>query len=187
MVNERTSYITKPEKVARSSDVFDKLLISNIIGGTPMVVAKKASLLKVGAFNETFPALQDYELWLRMAKAHMQFSFIDAALTQCYYHTGRRSISKSLRAHELALSLIDEIYKEQYKSMSPAKYRQCQYIRRKVFSHKLLLTGQLSQARAVQLQGFVSTGDPRYLGNIVGTLFGVRFAFRARALITKFR
>ena len=87
MVNERLFYYSKPLYFEDKKEVFKNLLIGNFIGGTPMVIVKRQSLIEVGSFDEVMPALQDYELWLRMAKAEMVFKFINKALTKYNYVT----------------------------------------------------------------------------------------------------
>lgn len=95
MINERLEYRTRPGRQADSKLLYQSLLVKNIIGGTPMVAAKKTALISVGLFDEKLKALEDYDLWLRMAKSGHQFKFIDAILTRCHYTTRRKSITKS--------------------------------------------------------------------------------------------
>lgn len=68
MLNEGVSYISKPYGFSQDEDVYRSLLVQNRIGGTPMVTVRKQALLDVGLFDEQMPAMQDYELWLRLAK-----------------------------------------------------------------------------------------------------------------------
>src|SRR5690606_9048843 len=77
MINEGVSYFSKPKIFKEGEDIFRKLLLENVIGGTPMVTIKRQSLVDVGLFDEEMPALQDYELWLRMAKAGASFYYVD--------------------------------------------------------------------------------------------------------------
>ena len=89
MVNEGVSYISKPKKFLPEDDVFRQLLIKNHIGGTSMVIARKEALVKAGMFDEQLPALQDYELWLRMIKGNCNLYMIDMPLTRYHHKTNR--------------------------------------------------------------------------------------------------
>ncbi len=66
--------ITKRPKFITKND----LLQSNFIGN--QIFAPKSLFLKVGGFDETFPAWQDYELWFRMlSSTGAKVSCIDTA------------------------------------------------------------------------------------------------------------
>src|SRR5699024_12499967 len=77
----------------RSSDLsgylFRDLLYSNFIGSTSCVMLDKKKLLEVGLFNETLPASQDYELYLRISKKNI-INFVDEPLVIYHEHNGER-------------------------------------------------------------------------------------------------
>jgi glycosyltransferase involved in cell wall biosynthesis len=43
------------------------LCVSNVVGSTSTVLARRDALLAVGGFDESLPASQDWDLWLRLA------------------------------------------------------------------------------------------------------------------------
>ncbi|MFX3835049.1 hypothetical protein ACJBS4_11740, partial [Streptococcus suis] len=82
-----------------------ELAVLNFIGGTPMVIVKKTSFIDSGGFDVTLDALEDYELWLRMASNDYKFMRITKALTLCYYTTSNTSVSKNIENNLSAFEL----------------------------------------------------------------------------------
>jgi len=116
LIREGISYKTRPK--VPSDIFFQEMLVSNIIGGTPMVVCKKEALQMAGGFDENMPALEDYELWLRMAKTGCRFFLLDEILTNYFYITGRCSVSKDIKNNSQARDLIYSKYNSEYAMLS---------------------------------------------------------------------
>lgn len=143
MKREGYNYITKPSSYLSN---INSLLQKNVIGGTPMVVAKRTSLTAVGGFDIQLPALQDYELWLRLYVNNCKFKFIDRLLTQCNYLTNYKSVSKSLEANKLAIQIIENRYSDLYSKLNFWQKRQYEYNKYKLIVHKMLLNGNYKEA-----------------------------------------
>jgi len=172
MVNENYTYTTKPEFVKNDILFLNKLLIKNIIGGTPMVIFKKEGFIKSGKFHINIPALQDYELWLRFAKNGLSFMYIDQLLTTCFYTTKNNSISKSINAHNLAIEYIEKLYRNEYDNFSVESKKEHKYWKARVLIHKYLLNEQKYIAIAVAIYNFRKSWDLRVLGFGLVILFG---------------
>jgi len=138
MENEGVSYLTKPQKL-RPDKTYSKLMCGNFIGGTPMVIVRREVLLKTGGFDVQMPALQDYELWIRLARLGYKFFYIDQVLTQCHYYTKRISISKSIESNEKAVDIIYNLNKNGYSSLSRFEYKEYESWKFKNKAHKYLL------------------------------------------------
>jgi glycosyltransferase involved in cell wall biosynthesis len=114
MVNEGVSYLSRPTCFSPHDDVFRRLLTKNHIGGTSMVITRKSSLLSASMFDEQLPALQDYDLWLRMARMPVRFYLVSKALTK-YHHVSKSiSTTKSLESVNNARKIIDKKFEEEY-------------------------------------------------------------------------
>lgn len=61
----RVLYAIEPKEVGK---LYPDILARNFIGSTSSVAVKKSLLLEVGGFDESLPALQDYELWIRLTQ-----------------------------------------------------------------------------------------------------------------------
>src|SRR5690554_1147533 len=140
MANEGVSYFSKPKAFKDGEDVFRHLLVKNVIGGTPMVTIKRRSLVDVGLFDEKMPALQDYELWLRMAKAGASFYYVDKALTDYEQKTRAKSITKNDDAIRKARALLDEKY---FNELIGDDVRKLRFSRMKSDVLRALLNGEM--------------------------------------------
>lgn len=98
----KSSYF--PPKYFRNKDgnIVDTLKKQNIIG-TQSALIKKSCFEKSGNFDETFPRLQDWELFIRIAKFY-DFIFIDKPLVTVFHQ--EVSISSSPEKLIEALELI---------------------------------------------------------------------------------
>jgi hypothetical protein len=164
MVNENYSYLTKPEIIQDHQQLLNRLLIKNIIGGTPMVIFKKESFIKSGKFDISIPALQDYELWIRFAKNNFSFLYVDKVLTSCFYTTKKKSISKSIEAHNIAISYIEKKYHNEFKNLNPLSMIEYEEWKARVLIHKYLLNEQKYQALKFTLLSYKKTFKIKYLG-----------------------
>ncbi len=64
-------------------DLLPVLLIHNVIHATPSVLLRRAVVHAVGDFDETLPAIEDYDYWLRVAK-RSQIAVISEPLVVCH-------------------------------------------------------------------------------------------------------
>ncbi len=93
-----------------SGFILKNLLIENSIG-TSSVLIKKEILQELGGFNTDLRALQDWELWLRVAEKH-QVCYFDEPLVYYRVHSSSvsRNVRKTLPCH---LNLIDSTFSQQ--------------------------------------------------------------------------
>ena len=173
-VNEN---LITPIFIGDKKEIFKNLLIGNFIGGTPMVIVKRQSLIEVGSFDEVMPALQDYELWLRMAKAEMTFKFINKALTKYNYVTERRTVSKSFKINEIARDLIRNKFNGDYNKLTKfelAKHEE--YVRNNII-HRAILNNQRKVALKLQYKQMISNFNLTNLFKFLSILLGSKFIF----------
>src|SRR5690554_764903 len=52
----------------KSGNLYPEILKKNIIGTTSSVAIKKSVFFEAGGFDEKFPAMQDYDLWIRVCQ-----------------------------------------------------------------------------------------------------------------------
>ena len=82
-----------PKKIhPKEGKILKNLLLGNYITIHSMV--KKECFEKVGGFDESLPRLQDWELWIRIAK-YYNFVFIDEPLVKVYYMEDSITADKS--------------------------------------------------------------------------------------------
>lgn len=182
MVNEAASYTTR---LTRERDdktpLYRRLLVRNIVGGTPMVVARSAALKRVGGFDASLAALEDYELWLRLAREGAHFLALDEALTRCDYVTQRRSVTKSSAAGQDTFEQIRSRYQTDFDILSASeKHANGQWIR-EIELHRALLRLDRRQTllKAWQLAIFAPSLKTAVAALL--SLLGPRLILRLRA------
>lgn len=139
MVNESATYITRLTRERDDTPLYRRLLVRNVIGGTPMVVARTRTLRGVDGFDPGLAALEDYELWVRLARAGARFLALDEALTRCDYVTRRRSVTKSSAAGEDTFAKIRARYQVDFDQLPPEEKRAHERWIREVELHRALL------------------------------------------------
>ncbi len=180
-VNENVEYVSNPGRPEPGDQFFRRMLVRNLVGGTSMVVARKEELKKAGGFWEEMPALEDYELWLRLARAGARFVRLDQPLTMYVYNTSQGSITKSRQARQQALAMIEKRFATDYLLLNHNEKR-CyteRNLRADVF--KALLNLQSRVAFRLQWKVLVHTRKLKDLGLLVAIPFGTRFVIKLRA------
>lgn len=185
MVNESISYTSSPKSFCLSDDVFRELLVSNKIGGTSMAVVRKQALVDVGLFDIELPALQDYELWLRLAKGGKSFYYLSNPLTEYFHTTKKTSVSKSLEANHEALVYIECKYSDAFLGLSSKEKKAYEIWKRKMMIHKSLLNGKAAKAVAEQFKLLCFAPGVVNLIALFAVLLGSRFVFKLKALMSK--
>lgn len=93
----------------KEGNIFFSLIEDNKIG-TPTMFIRKSCLEDVGYFNESYRALEDYELALRIAKKY-KVAFVDEVLLKVY--TSANSVNASGEHKRDALLDMLGLYKEE--------------------------------------------------------------------------
>ncbi|OMO31692.1 hypothetical protein BH582_12145 [Vibrio sp. 10N.222.47.A9] len=177
------SYKINYESSPKSEFKYKDLLISNCIGGTPMVILRKSSMISVGMFNEDMPALQDYELWLRLAKNDYKFRYLDKPLTLYHYYLSESSVSKSNTKNDDAFALIHSIYAEDYNEFTQCELDEHVYWINRNYSHRCLLNNNIKSAIMYQYRNLVKSHSLKDLLRLVSICFGRKFNLFLRGYI----
>lgn len=175
MVNEGVSYFSKPKKFESDEEVFRRLLVSNLIGGTPMVTVRRTALLHAGLFDENMPALQDYELWIRLAKNNYRFYFLNEPLTNYVHKTKSSSITKNSDAIERARMILDGKYRH---VLTEAERRVLRRSRLKSDVLRFSLNGNMVSAFRKSVNAFWVTKDKFFLVSALSSLMGQKIFFK---------
>ncbi len=86
-----------------SDDVLSTLVVNNFIG-TSTVLMKKSVFFECGGFDQSLKALQDWDLWLKVASKHSLGYVADAAVR---YRVHAKSTSRSTRnTHQYHMEVI---------------------------------------------------------------------------------
>lgn len=94
----------------KSGDIFAELLHENLVD-CPSMLIKKTLLERTGLFDETLPALEDYDLAIRLGK-NSKAAFTNEVLLESAYST--TGVSGSPKNYLIASCLILSKYKKDY-------------------------------------------------------------------------
>lgn len=182
MVNEGISYVSTTKNIESCGDVFSALLLQNHIGGTSMVAAKRSSLLQVGCFDSNLPAMQDYDLWLRMAKAGCRFKYLDGTFTKynSYTNKNQKSITKSFDSYTQAREILDQKYSEEY-SRLPGSKRLLEMRKHNRKIRCAYLNKQYFRSIGLNAIGFLKFRKMKYALSFSASFFGPTFIFWLRS------
>lgn len=92
----------------------------NVIGSTSFPLIKRECFDKVGLFDISLNAKQDYDMWIRINQ-HYKVDFINQPLVNYYVHSGERistNVEKKLEAEMLFFDRYLEYIKKDKKALS---------------------------------------------------------------------
>lgn len=81
LIKGKNEYIPSKKNINREGCIFEELLRGNFVPIHALV--RRSCFEKVGFFDESMPALEDWDMWLRMAEKY-EFFYIREALSVCY-------------------------------------------------------------------------------------------------------
>ena len=82
------------------------IMNDNFIGGTSSVVVRRAPVLSAGCFDEALPALQDWDLYIRLLKNGCRAEGVDVPLVRYVMVDPARSISCDFQRYKTAAALL---------------------------------------------------------------------------------
>ena len=83
---------------ARAARLYPRILIENLIGNPSLVLVRRACFARVGEFDEGLPLGQDWEMWIRIARAY-RIGVVDAPLIDFTQHEDSLTAGKVVERH----------------------------------------------------------------------------------------
>ncbi|MCX7725583.1 MAG: hypothetical protein N2053_01910, partial [Chitinispirillaceae bacterium] len=93
----------------KDRDFFKAIMKKNFIGSTSSVIVKKEVLRKIGGFDPLLPALQDYDLYIRILK-HYTTSWTELPLTIYYSDSSNDKVSENRESFLIAKKILLDKY-----------------------------------------------------------------------------
>lgn len=109
-IDESSQWVAQGGHFSASGDVYAQLLLINILenGSSPLI--RREALNKVGTFDESLPAGQDWDLYLRLA-SHYHFLAIESP--QVLYRISENSLSSNVKKLESgSLQVIEKAFSQ---------------------------------------------------------------------------
>jgi glycosyltransferase involved in cell wall biosynthesis len=110
ITGSKKTYIPGKQISRKEGDILQELLKDNFIS-TPSVLIRRACFETAGDFDESLPRLQDWDLFIRLARDY-RFKYIDQ-VTYHQYHTPN-NISSNQGAKYEALEIIINKYEKDF-------------------------------------------------------------------------
>lgn len=142
--NSGNTYVNSPQK---KGDLSKEILMKNYVGTTSSVLLEKAVFLEAGGFDNDMPALQDYDLWVRVAQI-AEIEAVDEPLINYYYHTKNGQISDNFEKITKAISIFDKKYESKLQALGTAKLQEKMMLRTNGLGKRMLRMNKGKEARA---------------------------------------
>lgn len=117
-LDDNITYISLPKHY---KDIRKEILFHNIISTTSTVCVKKDVLLKVGAFDENLPALQDYDLWIRICQKYYIYGIQEPLINYYNKRKTRNQISSNTENYFKAIEYISKKYDKLLSKLSSSE------------------------------------------------------------------
>ncbi|HEY9635335.1 MAG TPA: glycosyltransferase [Coleofasciculaceae cyanobacterium] len=118
-IDESGEFSRRGSHISVAGDVHAKLLLVDFIesGSNPLI--RRQALTEVGGFDESLPAAEDWDLWLRLAS---RYSFVAVSSPQILYRVSANSWSANvLRQGEGSLQVIERAFQQAPESLQYLK------------------------------------------------------------------
>jgi len=108
-------------------NLLEEICVENCIGGTISAMIRRDLLLELGGFDVSFPAREEYDLWIRLVHSGAVVGMVGLPLSVAYRSINDRPrISSSLQSYQAAISILNskhEILIDKYLSLTKQKSR----------------------------------------------------------------
>ena len=96
-------------------DPYKSIMSDNCIGGTSSILVRRECLEAIGGFDEGLPALQDWDLYIRLIKCECRLREVDAQLVRYFKTYVAASVSSSFHRFKTASAMMRRKYRsDQY-------------------------------------------------------------------------
>jgi glycosyltransferase involved in cell wall biosynthesis len=118
-IDESGQFLRPGGHITVNGDVYAKLLLRDFVesGSNPLI--RKQALAEVGGFDESLAAVEDWDMWLRLA-AHYEFVCVPSP--QILYRVSSNSMSSNIWKMEAgSLRIIERAFTQAPESLQPLK------------------------------------------------------------------
>ena len=100
-------------KTGTFSSLITSIMWDNFIGATSSIMIKKNIINIIGDFDETLPALQDYDFCIRVCK-NFKIQGINEPLVSYKYSHTKNQVSKNVKNFNVACKILNSKYSNNY-------------------------------------------------------------------------
>jgi len=165
----------------KKGELSKDILTYNYIGTTSSVMVRKDIINLAGRFDLEMPALQDYDLWIRICQI-TKIGFVKKPLIKYYIHTNTNQITNNILKNQQAIELIDKKYDNLISKLSikMQKKRFCQ--RYNAVGKRKLRSGETKEAREFFLRSFKSSPNSLSVKLYIASFFDFQMLVKLKGL-----
>jgi len=118
-IDESGQFSRRGSHISATGDVYGKLLLIDFIenGSNPLI--RRQALIKVGSFDESLPAAEDWDMWLRLAAC---YEFVAVPSSQILYRQSANSWSANvLKQGAGSLQVMERAFNQAPESLQHLK------------------------------------------------------------------
>jgi glycosyltransferase involved in cell wall biosynthesis len=118
-IDELGQFSRRGSHISATGDVYGKLLLIDFIenGSNPLI--RRQALIKVGSFDESLPAAEDWDMWLRLAAC---YEFVAVPSSQILYRQSANSWSANvLKQGAGSLQVMERAFNQAPESLQHLK------------------------------------------------------------------
>ena len=104
-IDESGKFLRRGGYINVTDDVYERLLLIDFVEGGSNVLIRKHVFAEVGGFDESFNAVEDWDMWLRLAS---HYRFVTVPSRQIFYRQSVNSMSTNVLKMEVASLRIIE-------------------------------------------------------------------------------
>jgi len=172
-------YDTRPQ--ARGN-IYKKLLLKNYVGATTSVMVRKSVFEKVGLFDESLKAREEYDLWIRISKDYL-IDFVKEPLADYYIRNTLNRISSSIANYEDAIKKLNDKYIKEISNLDKKDLQVRNGDNNFFLASQAIKIGDLKTARKYYLKAFNAHKKLVYVVTYFSSFVGVRFIVFLRKML----
>lgn len=142
-VNENVEYNSMSKE---HGDLRKRILIDNCVGTTSTVILRKSILQESGMFDVELKALQDFDLWIRVAQ-NSKVEVIPEPMINYYNYLGKKQVSAVTQKYVDAFGYINKKYEKEMNELSIDEMHQKQIEENFLLANKAMRNGEAKLAR----------------------------------------
>jgi glycosyltransferase involved in cell wall biosynthesis len=164
-IDENGKNMNKLRNPKKEGYIYEDLLGENYVGPPSTLLIRKECFHKVGLFDNLLNAMEDWDMWIRIAK-YYRFSLIKIPLVKYRLHSNQLSIN--LRVKNIAANRILVKYANELEIRRGAHSKHYFYMGNRFCHMEKTKEGQRYLLKAISLCPFYI----RYYISMFGSLFG---------------
>lgn len=178
-VNDKVSYAIVPKQ---KGDLKRTILLGNCIGTTSTVVVKRDVIINAGKFDIQMPALQDYDLWIRICQL-TQIGYVQEEEIDYYNFRDGVQVSSNTGKYETAFARLNEKYKDLIAGLDESEKKKRQEYELFLLANKALRNNDKKKGRSYLKQIMKNGFNKKAFAMILLSPFSYTMTLKLRKMV----